>query len=433
MTTLCYILTYTIEVLISYIYLESKFVSKFHKKYQIILTYALSFALQFAVNFLEIPYFNLVAFVACVFFIALLFYNAGFVQAVSNSILLTAVMLVSELTIYYLSRFIFGTDVDLYLKNEYILIIQTISIKLLYFLIVYLIIKISSKDRESAFKFTKGTFLFILPVSSILVLFGIVRITEIYTTDSYFYAIFIAAAILLLYSNIIVFGVYESILKTQIENTELQLLNQKSEIDTNYYAMLQNQYENSNILIHDIKHHLLSIKELSTQKDCIGINNYIDNLYGEYQIKYLQNYSSNKLINAIINRYAMICNDLDIKLFTDIRDIDFSFISDNNLTSILDNILENAVEASKGSSEKRIELTIRQTNLNFVAIKIWNYSGKAPNIKNGKLVTTKDNHNIHGFGIKSIERIARQYSGNVNYSFEDDNMKFSLTIILKIK
>ena len=126
-----------------------------------------------------------------------------------------------------------------------------------------------------------------------------------------------------MYSNIVVFLVHEDVLKTQYENTALKLQKQKSEIDTEYYSILQNQYENSNILIHDIKRHLLSIKELSNEKDFESINKYIDSLYEDYQIKYLKKYSDNKLINAIINRYVSACKDKEIDFYCDIRDIDF--------------------------------------------------------------------------------------------------------------
>lgn len=121
---------------------------------------------------------------------------------------------------------------------------------------------------------------------------------------------------------------------------------------------MQNQYENSNILIHDIKRHLLSIKELSNEKDFESINKYIDSLYEDYQIKYLKKYSDNKLINAIINRYVSACKDKEIDFYCDIRDIDFSCISNNDITSLLDNILENALEERKMPITRKLSLQL---------------------------------------------------------------------------
>ena len=139
-----------------------------------------------------------------------------------------------------------------------------------------------------------------------------------------------------MYANIAVFWVHESLIKTQRENTELQLQAQKAELDTEYYTLLQNQYENSNILIHDIKRHLLSIKDLADENDCDGIEHYIDNLYSEYEVKNIKKYSNHKLVNAIINRYVKVFADSGITFNCDIRNIDFSFIDDNDLTSLLD-------------------------------------------------------------------------------------------------
>lgn len=89
----------------------------------------------------------------------------------------------------------------------------------------------------------------------------------------------------------------------------------------------------------------------------------------------------------------------------DIRNIDFSFISDNDLTSLLDNLLENALEASRDSEEKKVELLITPTNVNYNSLTLNNTCSVAPNIKNDKLISTKKKSAPHGYGIKSIKRI----------------------------
>lgn len=432
MTSICYILVYIFETLISYIYYNNKFPKTKSNKY-LLFSYICMFLIQYLCNFIGTPNFNLIIFFITNCIICFLCYKSNILQALFNSFILSAIMLTTELCIFYLSKLSFNTNITDYTSNDTVLFIQGASSKLLYFFIAYIISKISTKEKKVDLKFTKTSILFILPIASIVLLMGIAYITENYSTNNYLYILFSVATILLMYSNIVVFWVHESIIKTQYQNIELQLQQQKSEIDTEYYSILQDQYENSNILIHDIKRHLLSIKELSIDMDCKGINKYIDNLYDEYQIKYLKKYSDNKLINAIINRYVMSYKENNIDFYCDIRDIDFSFISDNNLTSILDNLLENALEASKNSAQKSIELTIKPANINFIAITIWNYCSNVPNIKNGKLITTKKNKSIHGFGIKGIERIAKEYNGNIDYSFDSETMIFTFKIILRTK
>ena len=340
-------------------------------------------------------------------------------------------MLITELIVFYVSKSVFGTDVLEYTTNDLVLIIQGICSKLLYFLATYLLSKLSiSESRNDTIK-AKSFLLLLLPISSIIILHGIAQSAEKNNYDNNMFILFIVSAILLMYANIAVFWVHESLIKTQRENTELQLQSQKAELDTEYYTLLQNQYENSNILIHDIKRHLLSIKELADENDCDGIEHYIDNLYSEYEVKNIKKYSNHKLVNAIINRYAKVFTDSGITFNCDIRNIDFSFISDNDLTSLLDNLLENALEASRDSEEKKVELLIAPTNVNYISISLSNTCSAAPNIKNGKLITTKKKSAPHGYGIKSIKRIADKYDGDVSFDYDDTSSQFIARIILK--
>lgn len=431
MTTACYFFSYLFETLISFIYFDHKFERKLSYK-NCFVVYSLSFLVQYAVSYMGIPNLNLSAFLLCNFLFCFICFDADALRSALNSILLASIMLVTELCILYVFRLVFSIDVTAHTTNSTVLLLQSICTKLFYFFVSFIILKLSSKEDGKSIRVSKSYLLFLLPLASIILLLGIVYVTEKYPAEDNVYRLFSISAVLLLYSNIVVFWIHEKTIKTQKENMDLQLQKQKSEIDTEYYAILQEQYENSNILIHDIKRHLLSIKELSAEKDFTAINNYIDNLYQSYQIKRIKKYSDNKLVNAIINRYAALCDEKQISFYCDIRNIDFSFISDNNLTAVLDNMLDNAVTAAEKSEKKNIEFTIKPINTNFIVINMENSSSCEPKIKNGKLVTTKENKAFHGFGIKSIHRIAKEYDGNIDYNFDKEKMVFKFSVVLKI-
>ena len=428
-----YGLAYLFETLIIYIYLDNKYVCKFEKSYVVAIPYLCSFVMQFVLNFVGVNYLNLLSFAACTFLLCYFCYYTNVLQALYSMALLSVLMLVTELCVFYISKYLFGIEIDEHNVNELVLFLQGVSSKLLFFLVAYIFSKVSIKEKKLSIKLSNTPLLFLLPVASILILLCIVRVTEKYEINTSLFMLFCVSALLLLYSNIIVFWIYEKTLRTIDENIQLQLGKQKSEIDKNYYSILEKQYDNSNILIHDIKRHLQSIKELANEKDYERINNYIDNLYGEYQIKHLKKYSDKKLINVIINRYVDTCEENNIDFYCDIRDIDFSFITDNDITAILDNLLENAVESAKLSKEKIIDLSIKPTNVNFISILLKNSCSTFPNIKNGELITTKQNKIIHGFGINSIKKIVKNYSGYIHYEFNENDMQFLTTLVLKSK
>lgn len=125
-------------------------------------------------------------------------------------------------------------------------------------------------------------------------------------------------------------------------------------------------------------------------------------------------------------------SDSGITFNCDIRNIDFSFIADNDLTSLLDNLLENSLEASRDSEEKKVELLITPTNVNYISISLNNTCSVAPNIKNGKLITTKKKTAPHGYGFKSIKRIADKYDGDVLFDYENETQLFHICIVMRM-
>ena len=71
---------------------------------------------------------------------------------------------------------------------------------------------------------------------------------------------------------------------------------------------------------------------------------YIDSIYDGYDIKQIKKYSNNKLINVIVSRYAQLCYNNNIEFSADIRDVNFSFIKDSEITALFDNLFENKVK-----------------------------------------------------------------------------------------
>ena len=76
-----------------------------------------------------------------------------------------------------------------------------------------------------------------------------------------------------------------------------QLEKQKTEINQEYYAELERQYDLSNILIHDIKKHLGVVRTYLSENETDKAILYIDSVYESNEIQTLKQFSKNKLIN----------------------------------------------------------------------------------------------------------------------------------------
>ena len=133
-------------------------------------------------------------------------------------------------------------------------------------------------------------------------------------------------------------------------STETLLEEQRQKLNAEYYAELEHQYDLRDIIIHDIKGHLRTIKQLSQNGENDRINSYIDSIYNSGAMGAVKQFSSNKLANVIISRYAHLCANSEIKFNCDVRSIDFSFLSDSDLTILLDNILNGASPKNQKSA-----------------------------------------------------------------------------------
>lgn len=430
MNVICYVFIYIFEQFIAYLYFSKKYDAK-KNNLTVFLIYSASFIIQFGVNFASIPFLNLLTFFICNAAVALLCFYQSPKQAIFNVLLLEGFMITTELITMYLVSFILGIKFTDYQNNSIIIISETISTKIIYFVCVYLISKFSTKRNSQKPIKNFSLFLFILPLTSVLILIFFGYLSIKYPLDRISYLMFSIISIILLIANATVFIINEKVTSTLILNTELQLEAQKTNINNDYYAELERQYDLSNILIHDIKRHLRIIGEFSKNKDFESIDSYIKSVYISSEIPTIKQFSNNKLINVIVSRYAHQCFNERINLETDIRNIDFSTVESGDLTALTDNLLENAFEAAKASEKKFINIGIDKVNEQFIIFKINNSCDFAPQKEGKHYKTSKTNNEIHGIGIKSINRIAKKYNGYSKFAYNENEKTFYSSVILK--
>lgn len=213
----------------------------------------------------------------------------------------------------------------------------------------------------------------------------------------------------------------------------MQLLLQKEANSIEYYEMLLSQNENQSILIHDIKKHLQSIDVLNDKKEHEKIKAYIRRLLLSSDLKEISQLCDNEMLNAILCRYKRQCDNKHVAFHTDIRSGALNFLTDNDLTSLFCNLLDNALEAACGMPDSFIELnTSKREKTPFLVITVINSSRKNPiSDPQGILTTQKADRRRHGFGMKSIQKIVDKYHGNIQMYYNDATLTFHTILTLK--
>ena len=250
---------------------------------------------------------------------------------------------------------------------------------------------------------------------------------SLYSVNNNFKIAIIIGNILILLSNIIVFYLHETTIKINRKYTQILLDYQQEKNTIDYYDLLREQNENSKILIHDITKHLKIIQQLSENKDS-NIAQYISEIVNDFSIMNPIDYCNNPTVNLITHRYYEICKKNNINFTISIKNANIDFIKEHDITALLDNLLENAVEAALMTNEKFIDFSISTRNSNFVIIKISNSCNKKPKYIDGTLVSSKSTSGMHGIGTRSIKRVVEKYNGNLEMKFDSNTNTFTSTI-----
>ena len=277
--------------------------------------------------------------------------------------------------------------------------------------------------------------LLFIPLTTMYITYAFIAIGDAYNLSHFLNWLITFGAIFLLVSSLLVFGINQYNQRKNQAFMEMQLLVQKESALAEYYKMLQMQYENQRILIHDIKRHLQSIDLLNQQKEHVKITAYIHQLLLSSDLKEASRLCEHELLNSILCRYMYQCSDKHISFYTDIRSGTTNFIADNDLTSLFCNLLDNALEAAIHFPDSFIELTTRKReNTPFIIITLINSCRKNPfSNQSGLLMTNKADKHKHGFGMKSVRKTVKKYKGDIQTYYNDTTLTFHTIITLKAK
>lgn len=185
-----------------------------------------------------------------------------------------------------------------------------------------------------------------------------------------------------------------------------------------------------NIKFHDIK------KQLTRLEDNINLNN---DAHAKEEInnikKTLSLYDAFvKTGNAGLDSILLNCylasskNNIDFTYFVDGQVLDF--IATEDVVSLFDNLVNNALEASlKEAENNRIIHLQCYKEKEIVFIHFRNYCSIKPDFYKGLPITKKDRR-FHGYGMKSIVKIVEKYNGEIKCTWK--NHYFNVTIMIPI-
>ena len=327
--------------------------------------------------------------------VTILYYN---IFSISSSVLVSTTML------YILSDYL-----NVLMGSGRCLVIAMINIFSIF--ISYNILKNKEYIFDNLPKLNIACYFIINIIELIIILLLNVILSQ--NSSIYIIAAITLMAILLILVNYFIISSSENF----IEKGKLELLENSYSITKQYLEDLSHEQLELNKFKHDFSNHLNVLNGL-VNNDSLEAKKYLTKLNENLkEIKQVV-FSGNSVVDSIIN-FKINLNP-DINFETNLMVKKEINIPENKLSSLLFNLIDNAVAAARDTNDKTITIKIISKN-DMLLIEISNSANKEPNF-----ITTKGKG--HGNGMMIIKEIVSSLGGMINYKYNQNLVSFRIII-----
>ena len=295
--------------------------------------------------------------------------------------------------------------------NDAALIIGIISIKIISYIVMLFMSNFKMISNDIKVSNIHWLSIFIIPVGTLIIV--LIMISMDYAsnvTES------IISIVILLVINVFVFYFYDELMKSYESKIEKTLLQQQNNAYLKQLEIINQSKENIKAFRHDVKNHALTLKYYIDNYDRDGATGYLDNILDFINYSKEHAKSGNFEIDSLINYKMDLAEKSNIKAEVYLAIPHKLNINPFDLSIVIGNLLDNAIEATLKAENKFINISI-ELDRNVLYISISNsYNGNLK-LTNSKLETTKDNDN-HGIGISSVQKSIEKYNGTMNIHYD---------------
>lgn len=238
-------------------------------------------------------------------------------------------------------------------------------------------------------------------------------------------SLFFAMSVILIYF-------YTEISKSYQRDSKLFLLENNFNTLQEQIAVQQQNNEKVRKLRHDMKNHLANIRSLIDNGKIAAAVTLLDNTAENVNnAKAEMIDTGNSFVDAILLSKTAVCREKNIDFSCSVQPLENIKIDAVDLSSLLSNLIDNAVEAAAQTTEPFVRLTIIKYNAYYTICVENSYKGKEFLKENmGVFISTKSDKALHGYGTQIISDIAQKYDGN--YTWEAQENRFISTVIMII-
>ncbi len=323
------------------------------------------------------------------------------IATVSIYMILMSIEVVVSISMRYFHLTIFSKN------SDFALISALIIIKVLAYIAMLLLSNFELARRDVNVSSMHWASIFIIPAGTLVPALMLAFLVNDHNLTG-----IIVSIIMLFLINIFVFYLYDFLMKSYDEKMEKALLMQQSNAYLKQLEIMTQSQENLKEFRHNVKNHVLSLKALLENNDSRSASDYLDNIYRNIDIPDEYSKSGNSEIDSILNYKLHKADACGIRVEVKVNVPEKLNILPFDLSVVLGNLLDNAIEASCASPEKKLKVSV-ELDRNVLYIHIANSFSGALSYSNGEYITTKTDKERHGMGLNSVKKSLEKYNGAI--------------------
>lgn len=316
-------------------------------------------------------------------------------------------------------------------STDLIGVLVIIASRIILFLFLIIIKRISVIKKKNVIDMSNKEWLRFL-IFPIFTLITVIVMTNSMVTSYHedIVNVYYVIAIVLIVLNMVVFHLINEILENSQSIREADVLKQQSIGQLELYNSLRKNYDIQRKRTHEYKNQIMCIDSLLKKKNYNKLEEYINSIFDKLDGQLDMVDTNNEVVNAVINAKYYEALQNDVLFILKINDLSHIKVSDEDIVTILSNLLDNAIEAAgQCEIDKRtvgIKLLYEDDVLSIAVSN--SYKTEPEIMEDGYMRTIKDDKEQHGLGIRNVVATLEKY--NAEYIIDYKNGEFVFSIIM---
>lgn len=224
-----------------------------------------------------------------------------------------------------------------------------------------------------------------------------------------------------------------SLLEKESQMQKLRLLHAQTQNQMELYQSMKKHYEQQRRFSHDYKNQLNCIQGMIENGQTKDALDYVSGLTGNFRQNEMSINTGHAVVNIMLNQKYHEASDKGIVMTIVSGDLSELTISEEDIVTLLGNLLDNAIEACEKLSENKViqfKMVLEEEQL---VLSIHNPVKDAVRIKDNRIVTSKQDKSRHGIGLLNVDSVIRKNNGTSVLKCENGCFTFAAMIPLDEK